>query len=72
VPFSLYTIAWLGEHGAFIVQEFIKKWRVAGSNTECISIRFALRRREAVPDKKTIYHSVSNFRQTGKTLEALK
>jgi len=24
VPFSGYTIAWLGEHRAFIVQEFIK------------------------------------------------
>ena len=35
-------------------------------------IRFALRRREAVPVKKTIYHWVSNFRQTGQTLEALK
>ena len=28
--------------------------------------------REAVPDKKTIYRWVSNFRQTGQTLEALK
>ena len=27
---------------------------------------------EAVPDKKTIYLWVSNFRQTGQTLEALK
>ena len=35
-------------------------------------VRFALGRREAVPDKKTIYRWVSNFRQTGKTLEALK
>jgi len=25
VPFSVYTIAWLGEHRAFIVEEFIKK-----------------------------------------------
>ena len=29
-------------------------------------------RREAVPDKKTIYLWISNFRQTGQTLEALK
>jgi len=35
-------------------------------------IRFALGRREAVPDKKTVYRWVSNFRQTGQTLEALK
>ena len=25
VPFSMYTMAWLGEHRAFIVEEFIKK-----------------------------------------------
>jgi len=49
-----------------------KKWRVAGSNTACISIRFALGRREAVPEKKTIYRWVSNFSQTGQTLEVLK
>jgi len=31
-----------------------------------------LGRWEAVPDKKVIYRWVSNFRQTGQTLEALK
>ena len=25
VPFSVYTMVWLGEHRAFIVEEFIKK-----------------------------------------------
>ena len=41
--------------------------------TQCaFRIGFALGRREAVPDKKTIYRWVSNFRQTGQTLEALK
>jgi len=35
-------------------------------------IRFALGRREAVPDKKTIYRWASNLGQTGQTLEALK
>ena len=24
IPFSMYTMAWLGEHLAFIVEEFIK------------------------------------------------
>jgi len=24
MPFSMYTMAWLGEHRAFIVEEFIK------------------------------------------------
>ena len=37
VPFSIYTMACLEEHRIFIVEEFIKKWRVAGSNTACIS-----------------------------------
>jgi len=37
VPFSMYTMVWLEEQRAFIVEEFIKKWRVAGSNTACIS-----------------------------------
>ena len=36
------------------------------------ALRFALGRREAAPDKKTIYRWVSNFRQTGQTLETLK
>jgi hypothetical protein len=31
MPFSVYTMAWSGEHRAFIVEKFIKKkWRVAG------------------------------------------
>ena len=37
VPFSMYAMMWLEEHSAFIVEEFIKKWRVAGSDTACIS-----------------------------------
>ena len=44
-------------------------WPVA--TQRAFRIRFALGRREAVPDKKTIYRWVSNFRQTGQTLEAL-
>jgi len=65
-------MGWLGEHRVFIVEEFIKN---GGSpvGTQCaFSIRFALGRREAVPENKTIYRWVSNFRQTGQTLEALK
>jgi len=69
----VYTIAWLGEHRAFIVEEFIKK---NGGSPVAIQrafrIRFGLGRRETVPDEKTIYRWVSNFRQTGQTLEALK
>jgi len=60
VPFSVYTMAWLGEHRAFIVEEFI----------QCaFLIHFALGQWETVPDKKTIYRWVSNFRQTGSALK---
>jgi len=65
-------MAWLGEHRAFIVEEFIKNGGSPVATQRAFCIRFALRRREAVPDKKTIYSWVSNFRQTGQTLETLK
>ena len=72
MPFSVYTMAWLGEHRAFIVDEFIKNGGSPVATQRAFRIRFALGRREAVPDKKTIYLWVSNFRQTGQSLEALK
>jgi len=62
----------LGEHRAFIVEEFIKNGGSPVATQRAFHIRFALGRREAVRDKKTIYRWVSNFRQTGQTLEALK
>ena len=71
MPFSVYTMAWLGEHRAFIV-EFIKNGGSPVATQRAFRIRFALGRREAVPDTKTFYRWVSNFRQTGQTLEALK
>jgi len=72
VPFSVYSVAWLGEHRAFIVEEFIKNGGSPVATQRAFRIRLALGRREAVPGKKTIYRWVSNFRQTGQTLEALK
>jgi len=69
VPFSVYTMAWLGEHRAFIVEEFIKNGGSPVATQRAFRIRFVLGRREAVPDKKTIYHWVSNFRQTGSALK---
>ena len=72
VPFSVYTMVWLGEHCAFIAEEFIKNGGLPVATRRAFRIRFALGRREAVPDKKMIYSWVSNFRQTGQTLEALK
>ena len=70
--FSVYTMAWLGEHRAFIDEEFIKNGRSPVATQRAFRIRFVIGRREAVPDKKTIYRWVSNFRQTAQTLEALK
>ena len=72
VPFSVYTMVWLEEHRTFIVEEFIKNGGSPVATQRAFRIRFALGRREAVPDKKTIYRWVSNFGQTGQTLEALK
>jgi len=65
-------VALLREHRAFIVEEFIKNGGLPVATQRAVHIRFALGRREAVSHKKTIYHWVSNFRQTGQTLEALK
>jgi len=58
-------MAWLGEYRAFIVEEFIKNGGSPVATQRAFRIRFGLCRREAVPDKKTIYRWVSNFRQTG-------
>ena len=69
VPFSVYTMAWSGEHRAFIVEEFIKNGGSPVATQRAFRIRFALGRRETVPDKKTIYRWVSNFRQTGSALK---
>ena len=65
-------MAWLEEHRAFTVEEFIKNGGAPVATQRAFRIRFALGRREAVPDKKTIYRWVSNFRQTGQMLEAMK
>jgi len=68
----MYTMIWLGEHRAFVVEEFIKNGGSPVTTQRAFRIRLALGRREAVPDKKSIYRWISNFRQTGQTLEALK
>jgi len=72
VPFSVYTMAWLGEHRAFIVQEFIKNGGSPVATQRAFRIRFALGQREAVPDKKTIYLKAKVHEQRPVTLEALK
>jgi len=69
VPFSVYTMAWSGERRAFIVEEFIRNGGSPVATQRAFRIRFALGGRETVPDKKTIYRWVSNFRQTGSALK---
>jgi len=58
-------MAWLEEHRAFIVEEFIKNGGSPVAKQRAFRILFGLGRREAVPDKETIYRWVSNCRQTG-------
>ena len=53
--FSVYTMAWSGEHRAFIVEEFIKNGGSPVATQRAFRIRFAPGRRDTVPDKKTIY-----------------
>jgi len=50
----MYTMAWLAEHRAFIVEEFIKNGGSPVATQRAIRILFGLDRREAVSDKKTI------------------
>ena len=56
----MYTMAWLGEHQAFIVEEFIKNGGLPVATQRAFRIPFALGQREAVPDKKAIYRWISN------------
>jgi hypothetical protein len=61
VPFSVYTMAWSGEHRGFIVEEFIKYGGLPVAAQRAFRIRFEPGRRDTVPDKKTIYRWVSAF-----------
>ena len=55
VPFTVYTMAWWGEHRAFIVEGFIENGGSPVATQCAFRIRFAPGRRDTVPDKKTIY-----------------
>ena len=45
VPFSVYTMAWSGEHRTFIVEEFIRNVWSPVATQRAFRIRFALGRR---------------------------
>lgn len=69
VPFSVSAMAWLGEHRAFVVEEFIRNGGSVITTQRAFRIRFALGRHESVPDRKSIHVWVSNFRATGSALK---
>lgn len=62
-------MAWSGEHRAFVVEEFINNGGSPITTQRAFRIRFALNRRDPVPDSKTIHNWVSNFRQTSSALK---
>ena len=58
VTFSVYTMTWSAEYRAFIVEEFIRNGGSPVATQRAFRIRFAVGRRETVPDKKMIYRWV--------------
>jgi len=62
-------MAWSREYRAFVIEEFIKNGGSPVATQRAFRIHFAPGRRDTVPDKKTVYRWVSNFRQTGSALK---
>jgi hypothetical protein len=54
MPFSVHTMAWSGEHRAFVVKQFIQNGDSTIMTQREFRIHFALGRRYPVPDKKNI------------------
>jgi hypothetical protein len=52
MPFSVHAMAWSGEHRALVVEEFIQNGGSPIMTQRALRIRFALGRRDSVPDKK--------------------
>jgi hypothetical protein len=50
--FSIHTVAWSGEHRAFVVDELIQNGGSPIMTQRAFRIRFELGRRDLVPDKK--------------------
>jgi len=69
MPFLVFIMAWSGEHRAFVVEEFTNNGGSPITSQRAFRIRFALNRRNPVPDSKTIHNWVSNFRQTSSALK---
>lgn len=72
VPFSVCAMAWLGEHRAFVVEEFISNGGSVITTQRAFRIRFELGQHDRVPDRKIIQQWVSNFRQTGSALKSVQ
>jgi hypothetical protein len=58
MPFSVHTMALSGELSAFIVEEFVQNGGSSIMTQRAFRIRFALGRRDPVPDKKKSQLSV--------------
>lgn len=54
VPFLVDAMAWIGEHRAFVVVEFIRNGESVITAQRAFCIRFQLHRRDPVLDRKTI------------------
>ncbi|VVC31562.1 Protein of unknown function DUF4817 [Cinara cedri] len=62
-------MSWSGEHREFVIEEFINYGGSPITIQRAFRIRFALNRRDPVPDSTTIRNWVSNFRQTSSALK---
>jgi transposase len=69
VPFAVVTMAWRGEHRAFVVEEYIRNGGSVITTQRAFRKRFELGRHDPVPVRKTIHDWVSNFRATGSALK---
>lgn len=54
VPFLVDAMAWIGEHRAFVVVEFIRNGESVITAQRAFYIWFQLHRRDPVSDRKTI------------------
>ena len=62
-------MAWTGKHRAFIVENFLTNGESVIAALRNFRNHFQLRRRDPVPDRKTVLLWVKNFRATGSALK---
>ena len=62
-------MTWTGKHRAFIVENFLTNGESVTAALRNFRNHFQLRRRDPVPDRKTVLLWVENFRATGSALK---